>query len=120
MVPVGPHRTPEEPMIQHTRSSPRSARRRSSTAALLAGLLALGSAGGALAQDVPADSVIPDLVPKAELPLVPETEVNTSYAPIVPPPSGRTTPALVEVEFEIVENVNIIDPASGAEYETWG
>src|SRR5262245_51221763 len=87
---------------------------------LLAGLLALSSAGVAFAQgDVP-DDVIPDLVPKAELPLVPETEVNTAYAPNVPPPSGRTTPAIVEVEFEIVEDVNVIDPAGEVTYETWG
>jgi nitrite reductase (NO-forming) len=96
------------------------ARSREAVAALLAGLLALASAGTAVAQDGATDSVIPDLVPKAELPLVPQSEVNTSYAPSVPPPSGRGSPALVEVEFEIVEHVAVLDPASGVEYETWG
>jgi nitrite reductase (NO-forming) len=82
-------------------------------------IIILGAAGGALGQAEP-DSVIPELVPKAELPAAPESEVNTAYAPDVPPPSGRTAPAFIEVEFEIVENVNAIDPASGAQYETWG
>jgi nitrite reductase (NO-forming) len=94
--------------------------RRRLIAALAAGSLLIPLGGAAAAQDQASDSVIPDLVPKAELPLVPDTEVNTSYAPHVPPPSGRTTPAIVEVEFEIVEDVNVLDPASGAQYETWG
>ena len=89
------------------------------TRSILAGLLALGSTGIAVAQAGP-DSVIPELVPKAELSLAPESEVNTSYAPNVPPPSGRTEPAIVEVRFEVVENVKVIDPATGAAYETWG
>jgi nitrite reductase (NO-forming) len=94
--------------------------RRGLIAALAAGSLLIPTAGSALAQDQASDSVIPALVPKAELPLVPDTEVNTSYAPNVPPASGRTTPAIIEVEFEIVEAVNVLDPASGAQYETWG
>jgi nitrite reductase (NO-forming) len=101
-------------------SDPRGVRHQIATSVLLAGLLALGSAGASVAQEPGNDSVIPDLVPKAELPLVPETEVNTSYAPSVPPPSGRSGPAIVEVEFEIVEQVAVIDPATGVEYETWG
>jgi nitrite reductase (NO-forming) len=65
-------------------------------------------------------NVVPDLVPKAELQVVPAEEVNVSYAPNVPPPSGRTEPGIVEVEFEVVENVSAIDPETGVEYETWG
>jgi nitrite reductase (NO-forming) len=65
-------------------------------------------------------SVLPDLVPKAELQPAPESEVNVSYAPNVPPASGRTEPAIVDVAFEVVENVTAIDPAAGVEYETWG
>ncbi len=65
-------------------------------------------------------SVIPELVPKAELALAPASEVNVAYAPDVPPASGRTTPAIVEVHFEVVENVTAIDPESGVEYQTWG
>ena len=62
----------------------------------------------------------PELVPKAQLALAPSSEINTSYAPAVPPPSGRTVPAIVEVEFEVVENVATIDPTTGIEFETWG
>lgn len=65
-------------------------------------------------------SVTPDLVPKAELAPTPDSEVNVSYAPDVPPPSGRSAPAIVDVAFEVTENVTVIDPASGVEYETWG
>jgi nitrite reductase (NO-forming) len=95
------------------------------TATRLASLLALALltmplAGPTLAAAAEVPDVVPDLVPKAELPLAPEDEVNVSVAPAVPPPSGRTTPAIVEVEFEVVEQVSVIDPATGVEYETWG
>jgi nitrite reductase (NO-forming) len=103
-----------------TRARTIAAWRRRGAATLLAGTLAIAGSGVALAQGTAADSVIPDLVPKAELAAVPETEVDTSYAPNVPPPSGRTSPALIEVEFEIVEEVAVIDPTTGAQYETWG
>lgn len=64
--------------------------------------------------------VIPQLVPKAELPPAPAAELNVASAPAMPPPTGRTTPAIVEVGFEIVEGINSIDPATGVEFETWG
>ena len=64
--------------------------------------------------------VLPELVPKAQLALAPSSGINTSYAPAVPPSSGRTTAAIVEVEFEVVENVSVIDPGTGTEFETWG
>jgi len=67
-----------------------------------------------------AGDVVPDLVPKAELPLAPETEVNVAIAPEMPPVSGRTTPVIVEVSFEVVEGVTTIDPETGVEFETWG
>jgi nitrite reductase (NO-forming) len=63
-------------------------------------------------------SVIPDIVPKSQLTVA--SEVNTAYAPNVPPPSGRTAPAIVDVRFEVVEGVVAIDPATGVEFETWG
>ncbi|MEE9533223.1 MAG: multicopper oxidase domain-containing protein [Acidimicrobiia bacterium] len=63
-------------------------------------------------------SVIPDLTPKAELPVA--TEVNVAVAPNVPPPMTRTNQAIVEVHFEIVEGIYAIDPATGVDYETWG
>lgn len=65
-------------------------------------------------------SALPELTPVNELQPVPESEVNVSYAPNVPPASGRSTQAIVEVEFDIVEEVSVIDPATGLEFETWG
>ncbi len=65
-------------------------------------------------------SVIPELTPKADLPLTPDSEINVAVAPQVPAPSGRTTQAIVEVAFDVVEGVQAIDPATGVEYETWG
>ena len=67
-----------------------------------------------------AEDVIPALVPKADLASVPASEVNVAVAPEMPPPSGRTGSAIVEVEFEVVEGVNAIDPTTGVETETWG
>lgn len=64
--------------------------------------------------------VIGEFVPKRDLSVVPDTEINVAYAPDVPPASGRTEPAIVEVHFEVVENVVEIDPDTGVEYETWG
>jgi len=84
-------------------------------------VLAATLTGGATVYGASAiESVIPSLVPKAELPAAPDSEVNVSYAPDVPPPSGRTQPAIVDVHFEVVENVTVIDPATGVEYQTWG
>jgi nitrite reductase (NO-forming) len=64
--------------------------------------------------------VLPDLVPKSQLRPVPAGEVNVAVAPNVPPPSGRSFPALVEVHFEVVEGISTIDPANGVQTETWG
>jgi nitrite reductase (NO-forming) len=66
------------------------------------------------------ENVIPEFVPKAELAPAPADEINVAVAPAMPPASGRTTPAIVEVEFEVVEGVNTIDPSAGVEFETWG
>jgi nitrite reductase (NO-forming) len=76
----------------------------------------LGAAGVATA----VGDVLPDLIPKDQLLPVPAGEVNVAIAPEMPPPSGRTIPALVEVHFEVVEGVSTIDPATGVEFETWG
>ena len=102
-----------------TGATPSAPGRRILTLAMGAALLvAMSAAAPALAES--RASVVPDLVPKAEMQPAPDSEVNVSYAPNVPPPSGRTEPAIVDVAFEIVENVNMIDPATGVEYETWG
>lgn len=66
------------------------------------------------------DDVVGEFVPKDQLSVVPESEINVSYAPETPPASGRTEPGIIEVHFEVVENVVDIDPAAGVEYETWG
>ncbi len=63
-------------------------------------------------------SVIPVLTPKADLPVA--TARAVSYAPDVPARDDRTFQALVEVEFDVVEQVTAIDPATGIEFETWG
>jgi copper-containing nitrite reductase len=77
----------------------------------------LASEGGVT--ELPED-VLPVLVPKGELATAPAAEVNVAIAPEMPPPSGRTTPAIVEVDFEVVEGISTIDPATGVETETWG
>lgn len=82
--------------------------------------LATMALAGLAASAAPIEDVTPVLVPKSELAVVPGSEVNVSYAPDVPPPSGRTEPAIVEVHFEVVENVAAIDPTTGVEFETWG
>ncbi|MEO6351434.1 MAG: multicopper oxidase domain-containing protein, partial [Candidatus Limnocylindrales bacterium] len=64
-------------------------------------------------------SVLPQLTAKEELPAVPAGEVNVSYAPNVPVAASRTTQAIVEVWFDIIEAVKAIDP-NGLEYTTWG
>lgn len=65
------------------------------------------------------DSVLPALTPKADLQPVPAGEVNTAYAPKVPPATTRTNQAIVEVHFDVVEGVKAINP-NGLEYTTWG
>jgi hypothetical protein len=56
------------------------------------------------------DSVLPALTPKADLAPVPAGEVNTAYAPNVPPAAARTEQAIVEVHFDVVEGVKAIGP----------
>ena len=90
------------------------------TTLALGGMIAMMASISLPAVAAEQTSVVPDIVPKAEMQAVPEGEVNVSYAPNVPPPSGRTEPAIVDVAFEVVENVTAIDPATGVEYETWG
>lgn len=65
-------------------------------------------------------SVLPELVDKQNLPPAPDDEVNVALAPEMPPRADRDTPAFVDVEFEVVENVSTIDPGKGTRHETWG
>ena len=95
-----------------------TANRNSVDDALVAGKVDefLGEAG----ISAPVADVIPELVPKAQLAPVPPEEVNVAVAPNMPPAATRTTPALVDVHFEVVEGISTIDPATGVETETWG
>ncbi len=65
-------------------------------------------------------SVLPTLTPKADLKPVPDTEVNVAIAPNVPPASGRTEQAIVDVHFDVVEGIKTIDANRGLQYMTWG
>lgn len=87
-------------------------------AARVDALIGSGLDAGGVTGGVGPDDVVPDLIPKAQLPVA--SEVNVAVAPDMPPAITRTTPAIVEVHFEIVEGVQTIDPARGVEFETWG
>jgi nitrite reductase (NO-forming) len=78
-----------------------------------------GASGAAQGASDPFASVLPPLTPKADLGPVPAGEVNTAYAPNVPPAATRTDEAIVAVHFDVVEGVKAIDP-NGTEYTTWG
>lgn len=65
-------------------------------------------------------SVLPDLVPVAELDEAPAGEVHVAYAPDVPPPIRRDTPRFFEVRLEILENVCTIDSAQDVSVDVWG
>lgn len=65
------------------------------------------------------ESVLPTLTPKAQLKEAPESEINVSYAPNVPPAPDRRDQAIVDVHFVVVEGVTDIGP-DGVRYETWG
>ncbi|NNC76151.1 MAG: multicopper oxidase domain-containing protein [Acidimicrobiia bacterium] len=66
------------------------------------------------------ENITPFLVPKASLPLAPADELHVANAPAMPPAITRSDQAIVEVHFEVVENVALIDPNNGVEFETWG
>jgi nitrite reductase (NO-forming) len=77
----------------------------------------LAETGG---ESASAEIVIPDFTPKSQLPQVPADEVNVAIAPEMPPASGRTEQAIVDISFEVVEGVSVINPTTGVETETWG
>ena len=52
--------------------------------------------------------------------MAPADEVHVANAPDMPPPITRTDQRIVEVHFDVVENVATIDPQTGVEFETWG
>jgi len=66
------------------------------------------------------ETITPFLSQKASLELAPADEVHVANAPDMPPPITRTDQRIVEVHFDVVENVATIDPQTGVEFETWG
>jgi hypothetical protein len=50
---------------------------------------------------------------------VPAGEVNVAVAPDMPARADRTTPAIVDVTFEVVEGVSVIDPDNGTGAIAW-
>lgn len=72
------------------------------------------------AEQAAGDGVIPELTAKADLQPAPDGESNVAVAPAMPAPADRSDQAIVDVTFEVVENVSTIDPASGTKHDTWG
>lgn len=66
------------------------------------------------------DSVLPDLVPVAELKEATAAEVHVAYAPQVPLPIQRSDQRFFEVRLEVLENVCTIDSAKGVSIDMWG
>ena len=66
------------------------------------------------------ENITPFLSQKASLELAPADEVHVANAPDMPPAITRTDQRIVEVHFDVVENVATIDPQTGVEFETWG
>lgn len=89
-------------------------------AAQVDAVLAETDLGGVAGASAPGADVLPEIIPKGDLAPAPSSEVNVATAPAVPPASGRTEPAIVDVTFEVVEGVSVIDAESGIEFETWG
>jgi nitrite reductase (NO-forming) len=65
-------------------------------------------------------SVIPDLIPIAELAAAPTDERHVSYAPEVSAPINRDHQAAYEVRLEVLENVCTIDAEKGVKVSMWG
>ena len=60
-------------------------------------------------------------LPEGVARLAPADEIHVANAPDMPAPAiTRTDPRIVEVHFDVVENVATIDPQTGVEFETWG
>lgn len=65
-------------------------------------------------------SIVPPLVPLADLQTVEASAVHITYAPDVPPPVTRSDQRIVEFSLEVVESVCPLDPESGVEVAAWG
>jgi nitrite reductase (NO-forming) len=66
------------------------------------------------------ESILPDLVPIAELEEASPAEVHVAYAPDVPPPTLRSDQRFYEIKLEVLENVCTIDSAQGLSIDMWG
>jgi len=91
----------------------------------LVGDQVVGSVGGdAPAQAVSVvsagDSIIPEMTPRASLPMADADEVNATYAPAVPPPIARTDSRVIDVSLEVLEGPCALDPANGVATLMWG
>ncbi|MGD9712705.1 MAG: plastocyanin/azurin family copper-binding protein [Thermomicrobiales bacterium] len=79
---------------------------------------------GASAQDIiqwtPADSILPELTPIADLQPAPEDEVHMTWSPRVPPPIQRSDQRTWEIHLDSIEGVCPLDPAGGVYTEMWG
>jgi hypothetical protein len=64
--------------------------------------------------------VLPEVVDKADLQAAPDGEINVAMAPEMPPPADRAEQAVVDVTFQVVEDVSTIDPGTGTRTMTWG
>lgn len=84
-----------------------------------AGAVAVTPVAAADAGDVSND-VLPELVLKADLAPVPDGEINVAVAPEMPPAAARSEQAIVDVHFEVVENVSTVDLGADTQAETWG
>lgn len=79
------------------------------------------SASTTVAQAMSAgDSIIPELTPRASLPMADEDEVHVTYAPAVPPPIARTDSRVIDVSLEVLEGPCALDPANGVATLMWG
>lgn len=68
----------------------------------------------------PAESVIPDMTPLAQLAAADTDEVHVTYAPAVPPTIRRSEARVFDVELEVLETVCPLDPANGVTTLMWG
>ncbi|MDH3753209.1 MAG: plastocyanin/azurin family copper-binding protein [Acidimicrobiia bacterium] len=100
--------------------------------AMLAGACSTGDPGEvAFSGDLPevelvelsgdtSGSIIPELVPKAELAPADADEQHLSYAPDVPPPIERSDQRVFDVHLEVLEGVCPLDPENNVSFDMWG
>lgn len=78
------------------------------------------AARAAAGEQLPTDSIRPELTPVDRLRPAPEDEVHATYAPDVPPPAERGDQRTYEVHLESIEGVCPLDPGNDVSTEMWG